>query len=105
MIDLKEDRRVSTAEGEALAQSYNALFFETSAQDGINIDEVLQNLIYFRYSKKPLKKHIKIQEHKAPMFVILWCLEVSQSRKTMKLFNNTFLQQKKKKKDVVEIYN
>jgi len=44
MVDLQNDRKVSFEEGEELAESINALYFETSAQDGINIDEVIFQL-------------------------------------------------------------
>ena len=39
-IDLEEQREVSYEEGKNLAEENNLLFFETSAKDGNNIQEI-----------------------------------------------------------------
>lgn len=41
-IDAKEQRKVSTKEGEELAERYGVKFFETSAKEGVNIAEAFQ---------------------------------------------------------------
>lgn len=41
-IDAKDQRKVSTREGEELAERYGVKFFETSAKEGINIAEAFQ---------------------------------------------------------------
>ena len=38
--DLEEERRVSPAEGLALAKSFGCPFFETSAKERVNVAEV-----------------------------------------------------------------
>ena len=42
--DLEEKRQVNKNEGENFAKTYNIDFYETSAKDGINVDEVFQTL-------------------------------------------------------------
>ena len=42
--DLEEKRQVNKNEGENFAKTYNINFYETSAKDGINVDEVFQTL-------------------------------------------------------------
>ena len=42
--DLEEDREVSPEEGENLAESFDALFFEVSAFNGENINEMFQGM-------------------------------------------------------------
>ncbi len=39
-IDLEEEREISTEEGEAMAEKFNAKFYEVSAKSGENIKEV-----------------------------------------------------------------
>ena len=41
--DLNEKRQVSIEEGRDLADKNNIMFFETSAKDGINVDEIFLN--------------------------------------------------------------
>ena len=43
--DLQEERRVSTAEGQDLANNFGCPFFETSAIEGINIEEVFYEAV------------------------------------------------------------
>ncbi len=43
--DLEEERAVSTEEGDALATELKALFIETSAKEGINIEDVFMKLL------------------------------------------------------------
>ena len=40
--DLKENRAISTEEGQELADKYGILFYESSAKDGTNIKEIFQ---------------------------------------------------------------
>ncbi|EGR28304.1 Ras family protein, putative [Ichthyophthirius multifiliis] len=40
--DMKDERKVSTKEGEDLAEKYNVNYFETSAKDGLNIREAFR---------------------------------------------------------------
>ena len=41
--DLEDKRQVSTEEGQELADKYGMLFFETSAKNGQNVEEIFQN--------------------------------------------------------------
>ncbi|KAL4454681.1 hypothetical protein ABPG74_021886 [Tetrahymena malaccensis] len=41
-IDMKDQRKVSTREGEELAERYGVKFFETSAKEGVNISEAFK---------------------------------------------------------------
>ncbi len=41
----REDRLVSTSDGEAAAQSMNTLFYETSAKNGDNIEHLFTDLV------------------------------------------------------------
>ena len=41
--DLNEKRQVSIEEGRELAEKNNIMFFETSAKDGINVEEIFVN--------------------------------------------------------------
>ena len=43
-LDLENDRKVSIEEAQKLAHEYNMLFYETSAKEWTNIDEIFQNL-------------------------------------------------------------
>ena len=43
-IDMEEERKVTTEEGQKLAEEYDLPFKETSAKDGINIDETFSDL-------------------------------------------------------------
>lgn len=42
--DLKENRVVSTEEGEALAKEFNIKFFETSARQDLNVDTAFEKI-------------------------------------------------------------
>ena len=44
-IDMKEERRVSTEEGKKLADELGLPFMETSAKEGININEVFDDIV------------------------------------------------------------
>ena len=44
--DLKDDREVSSNEGEQFANEYNMLYFETSAKDDLNIAEMFDSLLH-----------------------------------------------------------
>lgn len=44
--DLKENRVVSTEEGEALAREFNIKFFETSARADLNVDAAFEKIAY-----------------------------------------------------------
>ncbi|XP_062404320.1 ras and EF-hand domain-containing protein isoform X2 [Sardina pilchardus] len=58
-VDLREQRPegscVSTAHGEKLAMTYNALFCETSAKEGTNVVEAVLHLA------RDVKKHVKVK--------------------------------------------
>ena len=43
--DLKDDREISSNEGEQFASEYNMLYFETSAKDDLNIAEMFDSLL------------------------------------------------------------
>ena len=43
-LDLENDRKVSVEDAQKLAHEYNMLFYETSAKEWTNIDEIFQNL-------------------------------------------------------------
>ena len=49
--DLNEKRQVSIEEGREFAEKNNILFFETSAKDGINVEEIFSNTAH-EISKK-----------------------------------------------------
>lgn len=43
--DLENERQVQTKEGEEIAKKYNAVIFkETSAKNGVNIEELFEDL-------------------------------------------------------------
>ena len=44
-IDMKENRKVEREEGEKLAKELGLPFMEVSAKDGINIDEIFEDLV------------------------------------------------------------
>ena len=44
-IDMEEERKVTTEEGQKLADEYGFPFIETSAKSGINIDETFSDLV------------------------------------------------------------
>ena len=44
-IDLEEERKVSTEEGKRLAEEFGYPFYETSAKDDININEIFDDLV------------------------------------------------------------
>lgn len=50
-IDLKNQRQVSTEEGEALANSWRVPFVETSAKSGINADKPFYEAVCFYLRK------------------------------------------------------
>uniref|UniRef100_A0A6B2LL11 Uncharacterized protein n=1 Tax=Arcella intermedia TaxID=1963864 RepID=A0A6B2LL11_9EUKA len=53
--DLEKERRVSTQEGEMFANQYNMLFFETSAKDTTNVEELLFKMVQLMAELKPSK--------------------------------------------------
>lgn len=60
-LDLEQDRVVSTSEAKKLASDHGMEYFETSARDNINIQEVLQFImgkvydnLYANNSDKPI---------------------------------------------------
>jgi small GTP-binding protein len=53
--DLEDEREVSTNEGEKLAKTYNALFFETSARDNKNIYESIVEMCQMYGLSKSVK--------------------------------------------------
>ena len=58
-IDLENKREVKTEEGQQLGNEFNYQFFETTAKDGININEAFGALIKAiaeKYSYKPVKQ-------------------------------------------------
>ena len=44
-IDMKEERKIKTEDGEKLAGDYGFPFVETSAKEGININETFEDLV------------------------------------------------------------
>ena len=44
-IDMKENRKVEREEGEKLAKELGLPFMEVSAKDGINVDEIFEDLV------------------------------------------------------------
>ena len=66
-IDLVDKREVKTEEGEELGKEYNYQFFETTAKDGININEAFEALIKAiaeTYSYKPVNHGYKLENEK-----------------------------------------
>ena len=51
-LDLEDDRKVSKKEAEELAKQHKMDYFETSAKENINIDEVMQYMIESIYKNK-----------------------------------------------------
>ena len=43
-VDREEETTVDTTEGQAVAEDHNALFFETSAKTGLNINQLFQSI-------------------------------------------------------------
>lgn len=73
-LDLEQDRVVSTSEAKKLASDHGMEYFETSARDNINIQEVLQFImgkvydnLYANNSDKPINGNpsIVIDRNKA----------------------------------------
>ena len=65
--DLVDKREVKTEEGEELGKEYNYQFFETTAKDGININEAFEALIKAiaeKYSYKPVNHGYKLENEK-----------------------------------------
>lgn len=55
--DLKNRREISTEDGEALAASFDAAFFESSAKEKINVEEVFHEIVrQVNAIEKPKKK-------------------------------------------------
>jgi small GTP-binding protein len=55
-IDMQEQREVTVEEGKAMAQKYDAVFFETSAKSGENVEQVFNKLaedILFKIKENP----------------------------------------------------
>ena len=77
-IDMKDYRSVSTEEGQKLSQEFGLPFNETSAKDGININETFEDLVEridSNYSKLELNdgKPIKNKLYKGNKNRILCC--------------------------------
>jgi small GTP-binding protein len=67
-IDLEDKREVKTEEGEQLGKEFNYQFFETTAKDGVNINEAFEALIKSiaeKYSYKPVNHGYKLENEKA----------------------------------------
>ena len=62
--DLKEQRQVSTEEGEKKAKLFKLAYMETSALDGNNIENAFNELINTVYKKNYLKIEKEIISHK-----------------------------------------
>ena len=63
-IDL-EEREVSTDEGENFSKENNFPYYETSAKEGIGINECFDNMIkqiYQNYGNSPLNENININD-------------------------------------------
>jgi small GTP-binding protein len=66
-IDLEDKREVKTEEGEQLGKEFNYQFFETTAKDGVNINEAFEALIKSiaeKYSYKPVNHGYKLENEK-----------------------------------------
>lgn len=50
-IDLEDDRKVSSEEAKSLADQHKMKYFETSAKQNRNIDELMQHLMEKVYQK------------------------------------------------------
>ena len=77
--DLKEKREISKEEGRQLAEDYNMNFFEYSAKNYININEIFQilidniNEVYFKIvgnEKKERKKGKNKQKEKGNIYKV-----------------------------------
>lgn len=62
--DLEEDRAVSKDEGTRLAEAWGCTFFETSARNKINVDEVFYNVVRQINASIPDKKDSKDKKKK-----------------------------------------
>ena len=66
-IDMEEERKIKTEEGEKLAEEYNFPFKETSAKEDININETFEDLVEIideEFSKSKTDAKIKIKENR-----------------------------------------
>ena len=66
-IDLEEERKVKTEEGQKLAEEYGFPFLETSAKNDININETFENLVEDIdkiYSKSGTNNGVGIKKNK-----------------------------------------
>ena len=59
-----EERKVKFEEGELLAKEFNMKFFETSARDNINVNELFDSLTkdILNYNSLPTGHTIKIEK-------------------------------------------
>ena len=65
-IDLDEERKVTTEEGQLLAAKYNVTFFEASAKTGHNVNEIFQTMgsqILEKVGKNPINEPDKTSQN------------------------------------------
>mmetsp|Transcript_27509 Transcript_27509/g.30635 ORF Transcript_27509/g.30635 Transcript_27509/m.30635 type:complete len:150 (+) Transcript_27509:207-656(+) len=65
--DREDDRKVSTKEGQELADHYGCMFFETSAKDNTNIDESFHTILHAILELKKVQIPLDKKQSKSRM--------------------------------------